>query len=1301
MAGRCVGSADDVNMAGFHDKNSRVVGTWKIIECVSLSGSSEATGIEGTEFVLSEAGDVTWTVTDGCDALPLFSCQMYEVYTYQNLQCYVNRTLLRFAAYNGHIIEFRLDQPVMSRDLMLLTYDGWFMLQCEKLSTPEIAPDLPYSLLPALSDGYFSDVTITAKSGRKFEVHSIILESSMPNMDWNSLCGMEDSVLETILHFLYSCCLPSTLTASTAQKTIAATQHLDGFEDFRKKCDIFIKNTHLRNRLVSLMQEVQECVEVMVQLFNPSDPAVTSPAHLITVLKAALRQMAIGVVKVVELSQEFEHCGWRLTQAEQHEVMRYTRSQLPPLLAKVVRLLSNVRASLAALNHHTRQQLAQQLVPEINSVLQTVCVDVGSLRTSLEHIIQASSASLESTHSPTHLLAKSLRNDLHLRELQKLRILQENLTSFLNSLVHKREQFKEMVGGARVRGVARIIEHFTEELPILTLRLEEAAAALEDMLEWSEFKFVFKGATSKVGSIVERLVEHRGVVEALVLELVERVGHPAFTTSLQHLGLLAPSQHPSSGESPSPEDPKAQEFGPSAAADSNSQGDMEVLMNSGSRSNSNSSDSSGSGSHHHRSSLLDIITLHDEHSESPCQLSLVRRVCEPPPSRSNPLAINVARLLTTPLLSDMTFVVVPPADDEASPTSSQEELNVMEGHEASQSANKESVKESRSEWSELQQQQPGTMASSVPKVSSTVVRKVKKSLSLDRPSVRMAMPSQAYSLDCDAVTCSDNNVLVTGSSFVSKDQNQHQIADFKFATRNSKEGECDITEPSDGGVKCDDKVKSIVDEVESIEISAKCKSLNSGVDEARNKTVIQADCDKTSIDMDLSCKFRHRMSLNREHFEGVGGSGDPCRCKDADNHLIRSRNRVSYDVSVDQGVVLRNELEENRDKRGHEVKRKSSETVTDKEKKAGERSEKDVSSDSDKSKVALSGEETHYKILIGETNKANTAYGVERQKMCEMQNVENVKLTKSQSLETQRKPRLTKTPSVTKEDGEISKSLSLESRDEELLGTTPDHKSQLNWEGVELQAHRVVVAARCEWFRRALLSGMREAIDRCIVVHGCSVQTFQLLLGFLYAGHVECNSLPPDQLVDLLVLADHYGVDALKLLVESGLEQHVDYDSVVPLLTVAHHCNAAHLKEVCVRHCVVSAMVLEGETLGQLPEDLRQHLTMALGKHRKWFSGAIGEEMLVGDGTGGEDSPLSVSSTDPLIDDQVSFIPGLQYGYGGESSLEGSNGRVEMVVQQLREVVGQQVPHSTLVEMTLAADYDLNRALNFFFASSS
>ena len=28
-----------------------------------------------------------------------------------------------------------------------------------------------------------------------------------------------------------------------------------------------------------------------------------------------------------------------------------------------------------------------------------------------------------------------------------------------------------------------------------------------------------------------------------------------------------------------------------------------------------------------------------------------------------------------------------------------------------------------------------------------------------------------------------------------------------------------------------------------------------------------------------------------------------------------------------------------------------------------------------------------------------------------------------------------------------------------------------------IHAHRVIVAARCQWFKRALLSGMKEAID--------------------------------------------------------------------------------------------------------------------------------------------------------------------------------------------------------------------------------
>lgn len=39
-------------------------------------------------------------------------------------------------------------------------------------------------------------------------------------------------------------------------------------------------------------------------------------------------------------------------------------------------------------------------------------------------------------------------------------------------------------------------------------------------------------------------------------------------------------------------------------------------------------------------------------------------------------------------------------------------------------------------------------------------------------------------------------------------------------------------------------------------------------------------------------------------------------------------------------------------------------------------------------------------------------------------------------------------------------------------------ESERDVEIYRIPAHRVVIAARCDWFRRALLSGMKESIDR-------------------------------------------------------------------------------------------------------------------------------------------------------------------------------------------------------------------------------
>lgn len=50
-----------------------------------------------------------------------------------------------------------------------------------------------------------------------------------------------------------------------------------------------------------------------------------------------------------------------------------------------------------------------------------------------------------------------------------------------------------------------------------------------------------------------------------------------------------------------------------------------------------------------------------------------------------------------------------------------------------------------------------------------------------------------------------------------------------------------------------------------------------------------------------------------------------------------------------------------------------------------------------------------------------------------------------------------------------------------ILSEDRDHvesSNQIKDEKVIIKTHRVIVAARCDWFRRALLSGMKEAINK-------------------------------------------------------------------------------------------------------------------------------------------------------------------------------------------------------------------------------
>jgi hypothetical protein len=68
------------------------------------------------------------------------------------------------------IFLFKVNQTYQD-SIVLINTDGWCALHCRRIKViaePEVVPlDFPFSMLPALEEGFFSDVTITADNGKE------------------------------------------------------------------------------------------------------------------------------------------------------------------------------------------------------------------------------------------------------------------------------------------------------------------------------------------------------------------------------------------------------------------------------------------------------------------------------------------------------------------------------------------------------------------------------------------------------------------------------------------------------------------------------------------------------------------------------------------------------------------------------------------------------------------------------------------------------------------------------------------------------------------------------------------------------------------------------------------------------------------------------------------------------------------------------------------------------------------------------------------------------------------------------
>ncbi|KAG5890631.1 hypothetical protein JTB14_020335 [Gonioctena quinquepunctata] len=545
---------------------SLLVGTWEVLKCESGKGTysvgylDHLKCMEGIRVKLDENGDVTWTIPEELKSVPLFTCETYVLHR----NCPRSGVVLRFGAYAGHVFEFTPEK--WSKNNVTLTCEELCTLHCVRVNEEISANNYSttFSLLPALEDGYFSDVTITASNKKQFKVHSSLLELQGDDIDWLSdpppFSNISEDVVGTILHFLYAECLPDNLTEDTAREVITVVSPYKSLAKLVNNCQLYLKNMALKQQIISLVGDMHDCINKIIDRFHVKsnqqlgENVAGNPAELCFVVKQSIRDAAVAGAKLLLLCDLFSKRKNELTRYERHEIIRYAKSRLPIFLTQLMRFLQVLKNTFSSMSSAKRLEIATFLEPEVEVILVTISLLIVHLEKALQQIIQGlfTPDAGKCKNNVGDIILQTVRKLIHMEELRKLNTLHEHVIFGLGLILHKKETFNRMTSPQKVRSIARNLEQIIEELPIFVIRLEEIASVFEEKLEWRDFKFCFKVAAGKVTNALQKLLVHTESLQDDMLQLCELVQRDAFNQTLQCLGLLTSATSTYSSETPQP-----------------------------------------------------------------------------------------------------------------------------------------------------------------------------------------------------------------------------------------------------------------------------------------------------------------------------------------------------------------------------------------------------------------------------------------------------------------------------------------------------------------------------------------------------------------------------------------------------------------------------------------------------------------------------------------------------------------------------------------------------------------------------
>ncbi|KAJ3686359.1 hypothetical protein LUZ61_015523 [Rhynchospora tenuis] len=119
--------------------------------------------------------------------------------------------------------------------------------------------------------------------------------------------------------------------------------------------------------------------------------------------------------------------------------------------------------------------------------------------------------------------------------------------------------------------------------------------------------------------------------------------------------------------------------------------------------------------------------------------------------------------------------------------------------------------------------------------------------------------------------------------------------------------------------------------------------------------------------------------------------------------------------------------------------------------------------------------------------------------------------------------------------------------------------------GEVIHAHKGILAARSPYFKALLFGSMVESKVPYLRIEDTETEVFKYLLQYIYTDTIDRNpEIPSTNLAQkLLVAADRYGVEGLKIKCEEKLSKDISLNSVLSCFALAEKYYCSNLKEAC------------------------------------------------------------------------------------------------------------------------------------------